>query len=63
VRGEGGDVLAEAPLNAPALAGIVDEYFGRAVEPGLECWVVSGRQPRRLWELLRDGGTRGTRLC
>jgi len=62
VPGASGDVLAEAPLRSPALAGIVDEYFERAVEPGLECWVVSGREPQRLAELLRDGRTRGTRL-
>ena len=57
-----GDVLAEAHLRSPALAGIVDEYFERAVEPGLECWVLSGREPHRLCELLSDGRTRGTRL-
>ena len=62
VPGAGGDVLAEAPLRSPALAGIVDEHFPQAVEPGLECWVVSGREPQRLAELLRDGRTRGTRL-
>jgi aspartokinase-like uncharacterized kinase len=62
VPGTSGDVVAEAPLPAAALAGIVDEYFERAVEPGLECWVLSGREPQRLSELLREGRTRGTRL-
>ena len=62
VPGASGGLLAEAPLRSPALAGIVDEYFERAVEPGLECWVLSGREPQRLAELLRDGRTRGTRL-
>jgi aspartokinase-like uncharacterized kinase len=62
VPGASGDVLAEAHLRSPALAGIVDEHFTQAVEPGLECWVLSGRQPQRLSELLRDGRTRGTRL-
>jgi aspartokinase-like uncharacterized kinase len=62
VPGASGDVLAEVPLRSPALAGIVDEYFERAVEPGLECWVLSGREPQRLSELLREGRTRGTRL-
>jgi 5-(aminomethyl)-3-furanmethanol phosphate kinase len=60
------DVLAEVPLRSPSLAGVVDDYFERAVEPalarGLECWVLSGREPRRLAELLTDGRTRGTRL-
>jgi aspartokinase-like uncharacterized kinase len=63
VPGDDGDVLTEAPPRAAVEAGIVDEYFERAVEPGLECWVISGREPRRLSELLRDGRTRGTRLC
>lgn len=62
VPGPGGGVLAEAPLRAAAEAGIVDDYFATAVPPGLECWVVSGREPARLQELLSGGQTRGTRL-
>jgi aspartokinase-like uncharacterized kinase len=62
VPGTSGGVAAEAPLRSPALAGIVDEHFPQAVEPGLECWVLSGREPQRLSELLRQGRTRGTRL-
>jgi 5-(aminomethyl)-3-furanmethanol phosphate kinase len=62
VPGASGDVLPEVPLSSPALAGIVDGYFERAVEPGLECWVLSGHEPQRLCELLREGRTRGTRL-
>ena len=62
VPGTSGDLVAEAPLRSAALAGIVDEHFERALEPGLECWVLSGREPERLAELLRDGRTRGTRL-
>jgi 5-(aminomethyl)-3-furanmethanol phosphate kinase len=62
VLGPSGDVVAEAPLRSPALAGIVDEYFERALGPGPECWVLSGREPQRLSELLREGRTRGTRL-
>jgi len=57
-----GDVLAEVPLRSPALAGIVDEYFQQAVEPGVECWILSGHEPERLSELLSEGRTRGTRL-
>jgi aspartokinase-like uncharacterized kinase len=63
VPGANGDVLPEAPLRAAAAAGIVDEHFERAVEPGLECWIVNGREPQRLGELLRDGRTRGTLLA
>jgi 5-(aminomethyl)-3-furanmethanol phosphate kinase len=62
VPGTSGGGVAEAPLRSAALAGIVDEYFERAVEPGLESWVLSGREPERLSELLREGRTCGTRL-
>ena len=62
VPGTSGDIVAEATLRSPALAGIVDGYFERAVEGGLESWVLSGSEPQRLSELLREGRTRGTRL-
>ena len=62
VPGASGDILAEVPLRAAASAGIVDEYCERAVEPGLECWVLGGREPQRLTALLSDGRPRGTRL-
>ncbi len=62
VPGTSGDIAAEAPLRSAALAGIVDEHFERAVEPGLESWVLSGREPGRLRELLTAGRARGTRL-
>ena len=62
VTGPSSEVLAEASLCSAALAGIVDEHFPQAVEPGLECWVVSGREPQRLAELFRCGQTQGTRL-
>ena len=63
VAGADGEILAEAPLRAAATCGIVDEHCERAVEPGLECWVLSGREPQRLTALLGGGRPRGTRLC
>ena len=57
-----GAVVPEVPLDSAALSGIVDEHFPRAVETGLECWVLSGWHPERTAELLRDGRTRGTRI-
>jgi 5-(aminomethyl)-3-furanmethanol phosphate kinase len=62
VPGTSGDLVAEAPLREAARAGLVDEYFESAVEPGAECWLLSGREPERLTELMRDGRARGTRL-
>ena len=58
-----GDVLAEVDRGSLAPAGIVDEYFAQALGQNLECWIVNGRHPERLAELLRNGRTRGTRVC
>lgn len=52
--GAHGERLAAAPLPSPGMQEIVDEYFEKAIEPGLRCWAVSGRHPRQLAELLRD---------
>jgi aspartokinase-like uncharacterized kinase len=62
VPGPGDEVLAEAPRDAAAGAGIVDAHFERAAAAGLECWVLNGRDPRRLSALLREGRAPGTRL-
>jgi aspartokinase-like uncharacterized kinase len=62
VTGGDGEVLPEADSPSAALAGIVDEYFPRALPPGVECWILSGRHPERLGELFRDGRARGTRV-
>jgi aspartokinase-like uncharacterized kinase len=62
VPGTSGDLVAETSLREAARAGLVDEYFERAVERGAECWILSGREPERLAELMRDGRARGTRL-
>lgn len=57
-----GEIAAETDLGSPALAGIVDAYFAHAVEPGPECWILSGRHPERLAELFEAGQTQGTRV-
>lgn len=63
VKDGGGAVLPEVRLGVPGGAkGIVDEYFAQALTPGLECWVLSGRHPERVLELLRTGRASGTRL-
>jgi aspartokinase-like uncharacterized kinase len=41
---------------------IVDPYFGQALSPATRCWLVDGRQPERLGELLRRGTTIGTEV-
>ena len=61
-KDEGGTILPQVRVGAPSLRGIVDEYFPQALEPGLECWILSGHHPERLGELLRSGRALGTRL-
>ncbi len=41
---------------------IVDPYFGQALSPPTRCWLIDGRQPDRLAELLRCGTTIGTEI-
>lgn len=41
---------------------IVDGYFDRALSPATRCWLIAGRQPERLIELLRSGETVGTEV-
>jgi aspartokinase-like uncharacterized kinase len=62
VAGVDGDLLPEGDPRSATLAGILDEYFPRALPPGIECWILSGRHPERLGELLRSGRARGTRV-
>jgi aspartokinase-like uncharacterized kinase len=43
--------------------GGVDEYLANVLAAvALETWVVNGRRPERLAELLQTGRTRGTRI-
>ena len=59
---EAGAVLAEASVSSPGVRKVVDDYFPQALEQGLECWILSGRHPERLRELLRTGRATGTRV-
>lgn len=57
-----GELLPDADAASLVAQGMVDEHFPQALDPKVECWIVSGRHPDRLGELLRDGRTRGTRV-
>jgi aspartokinase-like uncharacterized kinase len=53
------DELAE--LRAAGRAAGVDEHLPEALRAaGVEAWVVDGREPARLLELLERGSTEGT---
>ncbi len=62
-----GTLWPELSLEALAtLGGGVDSYLPTALagplEAGMTCWVINGRYPERLAELLATGKTCGTRL-
>jgi aspartokinase-like uncharacterized kinase len=57
-----GVLLPEVARDSPALSGVVDDHFREALSPELECWILSGRHPERLVQLLKEGSARGTRL-
>jgi aspartokinase-like uncharacterized kinase len=62
VRASSGAIAAEAELASAARAGLVDAYFPHALAPHQECWLLSGRHPDRIGELLSRGQASGTRL-
>lgn len=55
-------VVDEVASDSPALAGVVDEEFGRVLQRDVECWILSGRHPERLRQLLEKGSAPGTRI-
>ncbi|MBI3979471.1 MAG: hypothetical protein HY331_14915 [Chloroflexi bacterium] len=56
-------LIAEVRRSELGQYGEIDAYLGRALTPGLTCWVINGTTPGRLEELLRAGRTRGTRIA
>jgi aspartokinase-like uncharacterized kinase len=40
----------------------VDSYFAQTLRPGTQCWLIDGRHPERLAELLDSGRTEGTQV-
>lgn len=62
VRDEGGGVQAAVDRSALALAAEVDRQFFAVLPPAIACWILSGRHPERLRELLERGQTTGTRV-
>jgi 5-(aminomethyl)-3-furanmethanol phosphate kinase len=60
--GAGRLVLVKAAADAEA-SDVVDPYLPRALgDAGVEAWVIDGRAPERLGELLDTGRTAGTRI-
>jgi aspartokinase-like uncharacterized kinase len=41
---------------------LVDRCFAQTLSPSTDCWIIDGRQPERLAELLKSGCTLGTHV-
>jgi aspartokinase-like uncharacterized kinase len=59
---DGRDICADADVVEAARFGLVDSFLPEVLPADVECWILNGRQPERLGELLTAGKTRGTRL-
>ncbi len=55
-------LLREVPRHMVVGDDVVDPYFACALPPYTECWIIDGRRPERLAELLGRGQTLGTRV-
>lgn len=51
-------------VSRPTLAkhDLVDPYFGQTLSSATRCWLIDGRYPERLAELLDSGHTEGTEI-
>ena len=57
-----GDLLAEASRSLLSSLGLVDAFFAEALAPATDCWILNGRHPGRLEDLVRNGRALGTRV-
>lgn len=61
---ENGTTALLRDIPRPDLAGyaVVDPFFTHALPAHVTCWIIDGRRPERLVELLSTGSTLGTRV-
>lgn len=57
-----GQVAREIDARNPPVTDVVDSCFFATLKPGWETWIINGRKPERLKELVERGGTEGTRI-
>jgi len=55
-------LLAEVTREQLAQYEVVDPFFAKVLPDHVECWIVDGRQPDRLAQLLETGKAAGTRI-
>lgn len=57
-----GRVAREIEAGNPPVTDVVDPYFFASLRPGWETWIINGRKPERLRELVETGSAEGTRI-
>ena len=55
-------LLAEVTRQQLAQFEVVDPFFVETLPGNVQCWIIDGREPERLAELLQTGKTAGTRI-
>lgn len=57
-----GRIVAEIEAGNPPITDVVDSCFCASLKPGWETWIINGRKPERLKELVEKGCAEGTRI-
>ena len=57
-----GRIVAEIDARTPPVTDVVDTCFFASLKPGWETWIINGRKPARLKELVEEGRVEGTRV-
>jgi dihydroneopterin aldolase len=57
-----GRIVAEVDASNPPVTDVVDSCFFASLKPGGETWIINGRKPERLKELVERGVAEGTRI-
>jgi len=55
-------LLAEVTRHQLDQVEVVDPFFVKTLPGNVQCWIIDGREPQRLAELLQTGKTVGTRI-
>jgi aspartokinase-like uncharacterized kinase len=62
LSGQGLDILTKIPRKSLPNYQLVDPFFARQLPDNICCWIINGRHPERLMELLLTGTTTGTTI-
>jgi 5-(aminomethyl)-3-furanmethanol phosphate kinase len=61
-RGSGSMAPHVRQIVLDAVAGAVDAYFPRALDPAIGCWFARGHLPHRIARLIETGGTQSAEV-